>query len=238
MDDLDSLDIELRDPDDIGCRIALLATLVIWPEHQNRSDRESWLLWLEHQGISTIAIKQETDLLVGHLGSELSEYELELCGRAFDALIPLTWSIALTDSYTLTLEDPNTRVLFEGLPMPPERIEPFLDQLVLRDENVIATERERAEVWNWRLAAEISYRSAGPRDRMETEEAIREVVLECSTSLVIEQTDGIDFLIDGIHVRDLDPDQLETVLVASEEHLRALNWICGLTDWDDIHLPD
>ena len=238
MDELDSLDIELRDPDDVGCRIALLATLVVWPEHQNRSDRESWLLWLEHQGIAAIATKTETNLLIAHIGSELNEHELELCGRAFDALLPLTWSIALTDSFSLTLEEPNTRDLFEGLPMPPENIEPFLDQLVMRDENVIATERERAEVWNWRLAAEIAYRSSGPRDRQETEEAIREVVLECSTSFVIEQTDGMDFLIDGVQVRNLDSEQLETVLVASEEHLRALNWICGLTEWDAIHIPD
>ena len=31
---------------------------------------------------------------------------------------------------------------------------------------------------------------------------------------------------------------LDALIVTSEERLRAFNWLCGLTEWDAIHLPD
>lgn len=238
MDDLDELDIEIRDVDDIGCRIVLLTTLAIWPDHSTLDERDSWANWLEQQGVLPIATRAERRVLDEHREQELTEADLDICGRALDALQPLGWCVALTDERALTLDTETATALIEGIPIPNERIEPFLDGLVLRTEDEIAVERERSEVWNWRLAAEISLRRASGRNRIEVEEAIREVVLECAATLVIPDTDGSDFLIDGAPVRTLDDDALDLLLVASEEHLRALNWVCGLTEWPEIHLPD
>jgi hypothetical protein len=108
----------------------------------------------------------------------------------------------------------------------------------MRGEDDIAVAREHAEVWTWRLAAELGLREARGNGRAELREAIAEVVLECATSLAFPDVDAVDFNVGEVYVRDLDADVLEAVLLASEERLRALNWVCGLTDWESIHLPD
>ncbi len=63
MDDLDELDIEIRDVDDIGCRIVLLTTLAIWPDHSTLDERDSWANWLEQQGVLPIATRAERRVL-------------------------------------------------------------------------------------------------------------------------------------------------------------------------------
>src|SRR6185503_8737636 len=101
-----------------------------------------------------------------------------------------------------------------------------------------ALERERAEIWNWRLTSEAVKRDSKGFDRDEIEEAIREVVLESAISFAISEVDTGDFLVDGVQVRMLEDDLLDALIVTSEERLRAFNWLCGLTEWDTIHLPD
>jgi hypothetical protein len=238
MDELDDLDIELRDLDDIGCRIVLLTALAMWPDHDELEDRDSWADWLHAEGVATAMTRAEQTVIDAHRERELVESDLDVCGRAMDALQALTWAVAMIDELQLTLSEDTAAGFIEGIPIPGERVEQFLDGLVLREEDTIAVERERAEVWNWRLAAEVSYRRGSARVRQELSHAIKEVILECASTMVIAETDGNDFLIDGVAVRDLDDDAINTILVASEEHLRALNWLCGLTDWEAIHLPD
>jgi hypothetical protein len=128
--------------------------------------------------------------------------------------------------------------MIERIPVPNEGIEPFLEQLVLRDEDEIALERERAEIWNWRLVSEEIRRQSKGANRDEVEEAIREVVLESAISFAIAEIDTEDFLVDGVPVRALAHDLLGALIVTSEERLRAFNWLCGLTEWDVVHLPD
>ena len=237
-DELDSLDINLVDSDDIGCRIILLTALAIWPDHDSLDERDSWAIWLVEQGAISAATRAELVVLNDHRERELVEADLDVCGRALDALVPLAWCVAMTDELQLTLPENETTGLLDGIPIPSEKIEAFLDQLVLRDENDIALERERAEVWNWRLAAEITYRTTTGGEREDISEAIQEVVLECASTMVIAEMDGNDFLVEGVPVRLLNEEVLGVLLVASEEHLRGLNWVCGLTTWDEIHLPD
>ena len=59
MDELDELDIELRDPDDVGSRIVILTALCIWPDHETLEDRDSWADWLTREGILPLATRAE-----------------------------------------------------------------------------------------------------------------------------------------------------------------------------------
>jgi hypothetical protein len=238
MDELDDLEINLRDVDDVGCRIVLLTALTIWPDHETLDDRDSWVKWLERQNVLAEATRAELTVFNDHRERELVESDLTTCGRAFDALQALAWSVALTDDIALVLRDDGSADLLETIPIPGDSVENFLDGLMQRDENEIALERERAEVWNWRFAAEISRRESSGRNKRELEDAISEVVLECAATMVIAENDGRDFQVDGVPVRDLTLEIVGSLLVASEEHLRALNWVCGLTEWTEIHLPD
>jgi hypothetical protein len=235
MADLDdALDIELQDVDDVGGRILILAALSVWPEIDDFRERQAWRGWLEDQGLTALATDDEMRLL----GSDrLGKEEADVCERALDAIVPLAWSTGLSDDVSITTSL-DLAALADLLPMPPERIEPFLDQLVMRDEDEIALERERAEIWNWRLAAESIRRKARGLALQEIEEAIGEVVLEAAISFALDEADTEDFLVDGVPVSRLDSDRLDSLTVTSEERLRAFNWLCGLTEWDAVHVPD
>jgi hypothetical protein len=231
----DELDINLQEPDDIGARIVLLLALTIWPEVAESDERRSWQRWLETQGVMPIATEIEEAVLTART---LSNDALDTCERAGDSLPALAWAVALVDDIPLVEPESDRAGLIERIPVPDERIEPFLDQLLLRDENEIAVERERAEIWNWRLTSEEIRRQSKGANRDDVEEAIREVVLESAISFAISEVDTEDFLVDSVPVRALDNDLLGALIVTSEERLRAFNWLCGLTEWDAIHLPD
>jgi hypothetical protein len=231
----DELDINLQDSDDIGARIILLLALSIWPEVAEMGEHRSWQRWLNAQGVLSMATRTESTILSVR---SLSDDALDVCERAGDSLPALAWAVALLDEITLVEPEPERAELIERIPVPDEQIEPFLDQLVLRDEDSVAIERERAEIWNWRLVTEAIRRQSTGANRDEIEEAISEVILESAVSFAIPEIDTEDFLIDGVPVRALDDDLLGAMIVISEERLRAFNWLCGLTEWDDVHLPD
>jgi hypothetical protein len=231
----DELDINIQEPDDIGARIILLLAMSIWPEVAETDERRSWQRWLEAQGVMQMATDIEEDVLTAR---SLSDEALDICERAGDSLPALAWAVALVDEIRMVEPESDRAEMIERIPVPDERIEPFLDQLVLRDEDAIAVERERAEIWNWRLVSEEIRRESRGANRDEVEEAIREVVLESAISFAFSEVDTEDFLVDGVPVRALDNDLLGALIVTSEERLRAFNWLCGLTDWGDIHLPD
>jgi len=231
----DALDIYLREPDDIGARIVLLTALSIWPEISAGEEQRSWRRWLDTQGVLDLATRDEIDVLAGPVQEE---FAADLCERAVDSLPALAWATALLDEIPLVESEDDQALILERIPVPDEQIVPFLDQLVLRDEDSVALERERAELWNWRLASEAVRRESTGADLAEIEEIIREVVLESAISFAITEVDTGDFLVNGVQVRLLEDDMLDALIVRSEERLRAFNWLCGLTEWDAIHLPD
>lgn len=231
----DELDIQLQDADDIGARIVLLSAIGFWPGFEAYSDRKSWLDWLQNQGVLEIATEAEQRFLNA---KALAEADLDRSRSAFDAIWALGWCVHLHDQPGFALSDKPMNELVGNLPTPGGSMEPFLDDVLIRIEDEIAIERERAEVWNWRLGAEIMVRSRKGRSRDELREAITEVVLECSVSEAFPDVDGSDFLVDEVRVVDVDDELLEVLMVASDEHLRALNWVCGLTDWESIQIDE
>ena len=235
----DELDIDLRDPDDIGARIILLSALSVWPEINESEECVAWQKWLDAQDVLTVATESELGIVNGLAGAHLTESEADLCDRAIDSVVVLAWATALSDELPgLRLTTIDNDDLSERIPFPDEPIGPFLDQLLLRDETDVALERERAEIWNWRLAIEEIRRKDSGADPGEIEEAIREVVLESAISFAFTEIDAEDFLVEGVPVRKLEDEYLESLVVTSEERLRAFNWLCGLTDWDHIHPPE
>ena len=235
MDD-DFLDIQIQETDNIGARMVLLSAIGFWPQFDAYRDRMEWLSWLERRHLLEIATDDEIALLRRRSGP--TELDADLSSRAFDAIWALAWAVRLHDQTGISLSTEALGELIDGLPTPTEPIEPFLDEIAARTEDEIALERERAEVRNWRMAAEVAVRAQTGLEARETRQAITEVVLECSTSLAFGDVDGIDFVLGDTHIADLGDEVLEAAMLASEEMLRALNWVCGLTDWESVHLPD
>jgi hypothetical protein len=231
----DELDIELQDADDIGARIILLSAIGFWPGLESQRDHVTWMNWMRNQGVLDIATDAEHHFLSAR---SLSEEDLDRSRSAFDAIWALGWCVHLHEQGGFALSSGPMNELIENLPTPGDPLEPFLDSVLLRIEDDIAVERERAEVWNWRLGAEIMARSRKGRGEVDLREAIAEVVLECSVSDAFPDVDGRDFLVEETRVADLDSELLEVLMVASDEQLRALNWVCGLTDWESIQIDE
>lgn len=234
MDDLEDveLDIELQDPDDIGSRLVLLSALVLWPT-LDASERKQWFTWLKLQEILSVATQWEIDEL-----RSPSEDGDDISREAAEALVPLAWVSGMIGELPFQTDRETVGAILESLPVPQERLEPFLDGLILLDENAVAIERERAEIWRWRATAEVMRRISQGVARVEVQEAIREVVLETAAAGVIHDNDGTDFLVEGAPVRELETAALDNLLLVTDERLRALNWVCGLTEWDQIEITD
>ena len=233
LDDLDELDIELRDADDIGSRLILLSAEVLWPRLTEPGDRREWFSWLKQHGIVAITEDWELDLLKSR-----DPDEDELSAAAAESIIPLAWAVGLIDELPARSRTEVVETILERLPVPPEPILPFLDGLTLLDENTIVIERERAEIWNWRVSAEEMRRVLHGMPLIELTEMINEVVLEAAAALVVPDNDGADLLLDGVPVKSLDIELVDWLMMATEERLRAFNWICGLTEWDQIDIDD
>jgi hypothetical protein len=231
LDDL-TVDIELLDPDDIGSRLVLLSALGLWPG-LDAHEREQWYAWLKLEEVFAVAEHWEIEELrsPSDEGEDISEESVE-------AMVPLAWSVGLIPELPARSEPEVLEAILEGLPVPQERLEPFLDGLILLDEEQIAVQREIAEIWRWRASAEISLRLSQGVLRVEVLDAIREVVMEVAAVGLVPENDGNDFLVDGVAVRDLDAEQLDRLLMTTDERLRALNWVCGLTEWDQIEIGD
>jgi hypothetical protein len=234
----DELEINLRDPDDIGARIILLGALSIWPDLNDSGERDSWRQWLTSNDLLSVATEAERNVFDWRSGARPSQEDLDNCDRALDSVTVLAWAVALSDGLPPLRLAVDHEGLIDRIPIPGEPVGRFLDQLLLQDEDTVAVERERAEIWNWRLAVEDIRRNDTSADYGEIDEAIREVVLESAISFAITEVNGEDFLVEGVPVRRLDDEYLESLVVMTEERLRALNWLCGLTEWEIIHLPD
>jgi hypothetical protein len=153
-------------------------------------------------------------------------------------MIPLAWASGLLGELPPRSGQDVLESLLASLPTPEERVESFLDGLVLVEESDVALERERAEIWRWRTTAEVLKRDSHGVERVEVVEAIREVVLESAMVGVMPDNDGNDFLVDGVPVGGLDTEALHQSLLETDERLRAMNWVCGLTEWDQIEVTD
>jgi hypothetical protein len=234
----DELEINLRDPDDIGARIVLLGALAIWPDLDAAGERGPWRQWLASNDLLSVATRTERGILDRTSDAQLSKADLDICDRALDSVTVLAWAVALNEDLPPLRLAAEHEELIDRIPIPGEPVGRFLDQLLLQDEDTVSVERERAEIWNWRLAVEDIRRNDTSADYGEIDEAIREVVLESAISFAITEVNGEDFLVEGVPVRRLDDEYLESLVVMTEERLRALNWLCGLTEWEIIHLPD
>ena len=237
MDELDDdeLEIELQDPDDIGSRLVLLSALILLPTLDDR-DLYRWRSWLEKEGLLELATLEELDLL--EVRAESKTDEDEISAESAEAIVPLAWSTGLLEELPARADAATITSILDALPMPSERVEPFLNGLILLDEETIALERERAEIWEWRIGTELQRRLTRGVAMVEVAEAIREVVLEAATTMVIAENDGHDLLVDGVAVMKLEDLEIGALLMVTQERLRALNWICGLTEWDQIDIDD
>lgn len=191
-------------------------------------DRFDLAAWLTEEGLETAILPAERALLnrrLGHLPEDVAQeasWQIEAAGA-------LAWSLEFLDEPPPYDQPLDPAALLTVLPSPWDKTRPFRENAELLPEEVIAMERERAELWFWRATVEESRVAAKGRELAELNAAIKEVAAEAAAAAFIGDPIDNDFAVNGRAYRVLDAPTLDTLATVATERLRALNWLCGLS---------
>jgi hypothetical protein len=233
--DEDYVEIELRPAQEVSERCILIAALIrrLWIESSFASrepgdwSAEAFDLreWLRDEGAWKSLTSSERDFLQREVGDATQD---QIAGVAWQAegLTTLGWALDLVE-----LPPPgklgDITTVVQAVPAPWDKIGEWTRAARLRPEMEIATERDRAEILEWRIGIERPRRQSDGQARADYMAAIAEVVLEARASGLLESVVDADFAIGGRPVASFDDPELERLSALAEERLRALNWLCG-----------
>lgn len=244
MDD-DYIEIELRPPREVAERCIILAALIrrLWIESSfTATDAGDWSAeafdlreWLRIEGLWNSLTGAEREFLQRPVGDTTEDQSAVVAWQA-EGLATLSWALGLVD-----LPPPgqlgDVTTVVQAVPAPWDTIIEWTRAARLRSEMEIATERDRAEILEWRIGIESPRRLSGGQERADYVAAIGEVVLEARASALLESASDTDFAIGDKLVTSFNDHDLERLSALAEERLRALNWLCGYgTSWDAVPL--
>jgi Domain of unknown function (DUF4272) len=238
----DEIDIELRPAHEVAARVIVLATVLRRlalergdDSDDARGDAFDLREWLREQNLVSAATMRELALL-NHPVESLAPDEIAEWSWQGIGFVTLAWALGLSELPPVDATSPIDRVL-ALVPAPWDSVAAWLREAQLRSEPTIALERERAEVWYWRVVTEALHREASRNERREYDEAIAEVVAEAAAAGLVPRLVAGDFPVGGRRLRDLPADALDELQILTAERLRALNWLSGFgASWDDVPL--
>lgn len=188
--------------------------------------------WLTEEGLDPFVSARERRILnrrIGKLDPDDAEYAI----WQIEATAALAWSLERLDEPPPIDQSIDPALLLEALPAPWDRTQPLRLNAELLPEEMIAFERERAELWHWRAEVEIERVSATGRAATELTSAIKEVANEAAAAGFFPEPAGNDFPVEGRPYRSASASTQESLALIATERLRAFNWLCGLAqDWD------
>ncbi len=250
--DDDAIEIELRPQEEVAARLVILAAVIRrsaleLPLDEDDDDDD------DHEADSPEG--EQFDIVTALTSEPLSRYvtksELQLVkspigSRGEETALATFWQIealAALNSVTTagpSLPDPWTQVetgpLLAAIPEPWDDFAAFARAIELIEEETIALERERAELWLWRCAIDDELRDAAGREKKDLQEIIRETVAEAVDAGILP--DGADdFQVRGREFAKVDVETRALITEIASQRLHALNWVCGFGDtWDSVPL--
>jgi hypothetical protein len=240
----DEIDIELRSATEISRRAIVVAAVlqrITLEDSAARNDLdvagEAFDLreWIVTEQLKDTLTTSEVRIFETPVGEIPRDDCLDLSWQS-EALATLLWSIGIRKLPASGLQS-ELASLLEDVPHPWDRISGWVARANLRPESTIARERELADLWYWRLGAEIEGRNAPDAERASYQQAIREVVAEAAAAGYPVDARRGDLVVSRRLVRDLGSEELTELAAIAEERLRALNWISGFgSSWDDVPL--
>lgn len=195
-------------------------------------DRFDLAAWLTEEGLDPHISAIERHLLNRRIGS-LTVDEAQQASWQIEAAAALAWALEILDESPPLDEPVDPASLLALLPSPWDKTRPFRENAELLPEELIAVERERAELWFWRSSIEDDRTTAKGRQATDLNAAIAEVAAEAAAAEFFIAPIDNDFPVGGRSFRAAKPAHLETIAAVATERLRALNWLCGLSrSWD------
>lgn len=200
-------------------------------------DRFDLTAWLTEEGLDPFVSDSERHLLNRRIG-RLDLEEAEVASWQIEAAAALGWALEIVDEPP-PLDGPvDPAALLALLPSPWDKTRPFRANAELLPEEIIAFERERAELWHWRASVETDRAAASGKDATDLNAAIREVAAEATAAGFFPNPIGNDFPVGGHAYRSMPSETLDALATVATERLRALNWLCGLSaEWNGVVDP-
>ncbi len=242
----DEIEINLRAPREVADRALILGAVCRRAFLEQRpsdpidgdleAERFDLAAWLRDEGLDTAATPDERTLLhtrVGRLHPDLAA----AASWQSEALVALGWALGLLDAMPPYDAPADPAPLLSQLPAPWDRTAPFRHAASLPDEETVAAERERAELWHWRAGIADLFAATPPSERAPLSAAIRDVARDARNAGTLPDLSRDDFPARGLPYRDLAPESLPDLAAIAAERLRALNWLCGFgPTWDTVPL--
>lgn len=233
----DTIDIDLRSPEEIAARMTILLATSLresmeygdesepdaYGSETDRFDLYAWARSTYREFLSP----RELDFLAAPAGSPDDDTVLNFAMDGMSALA-LGWALGLVD--TIPTGD-RAAVPLEAIrataPKPWDRADKLLRKLEPRREEDVWRERER---WDLRR---IRFLLEQVEDDAERQDALADLTTD---ALGLEmRTTGEDIFIDDRTVADLDDDEFAVIAASIDATVRALTWACGVGgDWDDV----
>jgi hypothetical protein len=245
MDD-DSIDIELRPPEEIAARSIILTALArrllieslaaaAGDAAELQGEAFDLREWLRAEGVWPSLTAAEAALLERPVG-DLAEDDLAAVACQAAGLVALGWALHLVDTLPPGAIGDLAAVV-DAVPGPWDKTAEWMRRRELRSEAEIARERERAELYAWRVGVEAPRRAAPAHERADYAAAIADVVREARTAGLPEGIRDDDFTIGDNALGSFATEDLERLSALADGRLQAFNWLCGFgEDWDRVPL--
>lgn len=238
------IDIELRPAAEVARRCLVLSALLqrvalsANGDIDAEDDREGAAFdlreWLRGENLWDVLTTAEAEVFTRPIETEVPAALDSL--SLGEPLATLAWCLGLVSSIAPHMAS-DIAILADEIPTPWESASSWIANQHLRPESEIAIERERAELWEWRLATEYARREAPFHDRGQNESDIRDVTYEAEEAGLLDPEDALGAYEVWQAIRDFEDEAVASWLALAEHRLRALNWVCGFGEsWDDVPL--
>jgi hypothetical protein len=246
--DDESIDINLRSIDEIAARMVVLAAIIrramlelpleedeTEDEFTADGERFDLIAALSTGVFPSITTQAEVIFVSTQVGNAGEESALSVSWQ-IEALAALAWATGLEQFLPEPWIQTDPGPLLASIPAPSESLSPFTSSLSLREEETIATERERAELWLWRCAIDEEIIDSQGSERKELLAELKDTVGEAVESCVL--TEGTkDFVVSQRGFGSADAETKALIGEISTQRLQALNWLCGYgSSWDNVPL--
>ncbi|QDT24020.1 hypothetical protein HG66A1_58460 [Gimesia chilikensis] len=193
---------------------------------------ESLLQWAGEYGIADALSSAELKLHDQPLGDWDRSAIFETFWRV-EALKALLWSIGVIEEMPSYYDVGNPNEIYSMVPIN-QPIEGFLDSAAIRGKETLDAELHQAQFLNWRARTEVMrLQGMEPPPGDSYAATVSRALDGIEQEGINVEHDGVDLLIDGQRLVDLDGETKGNFAsICYERHL-ALEWICADgTDWD------
>lgn len=203
---------------------------------KERIRNERLLTWLKEERIETHLSESERHLLYKSPGT-WSESTLVSVGWRAEALGTMLWVLQHSEEFPPYDTQFEPEELLVALDIFNPTID-FIWMASLRDARFLQSQRDQAEIWNWRSRAqELQRMGVRPPEGVTFREIIRLTAERAHKSGHIPAPIDGDFPTLNKAYADLTADEYALISAIAYERYSALNWVCEITsDWESIRI--